>query len=302
MSSAFVNDLKAFVNNGNWSTISKYLDTIDANNEDDPGVAIDAAKSMIEAVAKTILADKELTYEKNINLNKLTKMAVSSVDTLDQDEQTIKKIISALCTVSQCIGEVRNEYSVIGHGQDIEMKKAEVYLADLAINASCTVVRFLVSLHSRHPRDMKRLCYDAHESFNNWYDRNNPLNLSDADLSASRALFDQDGTAYVEAFHSFENSPEDLVDSIENDPINTGTISSLAQLSESQQLLIRQAFSNIDIQALSEKIQPTMDILKSDLKSYRVQAEYLSKLMKSLKVSSHTIMEDVYTAKEPRDP
>src|SRR3989338_3218316 len=122
-----------------WSGLRSYLDLVDANKESEPGIALDGAKSLVESVAKTVLADRGLAYAGNDSFGKLVKMATRSLPSFSvletQDADSLMQLVSGLESVAVSVGTLRNRHGTVGHGQDLHARRVvDKRLAPFAID------------------------------------------------------------------------------------------------------------------------------------------------------------------------
>ena len=81
-------------NKSQWIELNTYIELIENNQDENPNIALDGAKSLLETVSKTILEDKYLTllpeyylrpYEPNyIDLDSLKK-EIKIIDNMIKD-------------------------------------------------------------------------------------------------------------------------------------------------------------------------------------------------------------------------
>lgn len=210
-----------------WSGLRAYLDLVEANRETEPGIALGGAKSLLEGVSKTVLADRGITYADDANLGKLVKTALRSLPSFavleTQDASVTVQMISGLGTVSESIGALRNRHSIVGHGQDLHDGRAlDKRLANLAIDCADNIAGFLMDAHTAEPDGMERIRYEDCEAFNNYLDdsEEHPI-VAGVSILPSKALFSGDLEAYKENLNSFfsrQSSKEDILSDLEKSP------------------------------------------------------------------------------------
>ncbi len=121
--------------------------------DQDPTLAIGTAKELVESTCKTILRDREEPYDEGADLVTLLKTTRNVLSLLPQDvdqtakgAQSIRKLLSNLGTVGQCLAELRNLYGT-GHGRGGGVKGLTPRHARLAVGASATLSTFLFDTH-----------------------------------------------------------------------------------------------------------------------------------------------------------
>jgi len=202
-----------------WAGLMPYIEQIENNTETNPNISLDATKSLLESIAKTILIDKGQSFDDK-NVWKLVKQAFASLPIFavleNEDSEESIKILWALATITLSVWTFRNNHWFISHWNDLQAKKFNRYLLELAI-ASCDVLSsFLIIAHSEDFKDRSRIYYDECTEFNAWFDENNDLEISWYPISASKALYEQDIEAYKDEYYKYQNDSTALVNSIEN--------------------------------------------------------------------------------------
>jgi hypothetical protein len=114
----------------------------------DPGGAITAARSLLEAVLKHILDESGVEYSKSAGLHDLYK-SVSDVLNLTperHEEVVFKKILGGCSSVVSGLGELRNRIGD-AHGQGRKQYQASPRHAELAVNMAGTMCLFIVQTY-----------------------------------------------------------------------------------------------------------------------------------------------------------
>jgi len=179
----------------------------EAIEEKDTNKAIESSKGLIESVCKTLSGDLGINLEQRWDLPKVVKMTVEGmpfIKTLNEtDAEKTKRICGNLITLSKTIGELRNEYGEISHGQDIySVKKSDEAIAKLSFNVADILCSFLLELHSNFSeiKDMQRFPYEMHEEFNLWFDelQETTIKIGNLEFRPSKVLYNEDFEAYKE--------------------------------------------------------------------------------------------------------
>ncbi|NQV93357.1 abortive infection family protein [Candidatus Kaiserbacteria bacterium] len=210
----------AIEENEKWTNLHSYIELIEQNCDSNQGVALDGAKSLLESISKTILADRGIVYAPDASLGRLVKDAVRSLPSFDildkQDADVVVRIVSGLESVSSSIGSLRNRHGTVGHGKDLhEERELDRRLANLAISCVDNLAGFLMEAHSSEPDGIKRLRYEDFSGFNERFDeQQEQIEIEGIVISPSRALFDQDIEAFKETAIAF-GQKEKLVDDLE---------------------------------------------------------------------------------------
>ncbi len=204
-----------------WAGLMSYIELIEDNKDSNPNTSLDATKSLLESIAKTILNDKNIEINENDDVWPLVKKAFSYlpvfVDLDNKDNEHTKKILWSLTWVIMWIGSLRNRHWFVSHWNDLQSKKFNRYLLELAISSCDVLSSFLIISHSEDFKDRSRIYYDECIEFNSWFDDNNDaIEIAGIYISASRALYDQDKEAYKEEYNKYQNDSTALIDSLEN--------------------------------------------------------------------------------------
>lgn len=146
---ALIKNIEKLKENFNSVYIDNQIEIMVNMADDHPNLAIGKSKELIESCAKTILKNKKIDFEPNIELGPLVKKTYQTLNihssSLDKDNkhyQTAIKILGNLSAITQNMAELRNQYGD-GHGKDSSFQNLPPRYAHLAIGAATTVVRFM---------------------------------------------------------------------------------------------------------------------------------------------------------------
>lgn len=121
--------------------------------EDDPSLAIGTAKELVETTCKTILEERGIEYEDNLDIIKLVKEARKSLGLVPENipdsrkgADVIRRLLGNLGNIAQRLGELRNLYGT-GHGKRGKAKDLSARHARLAIGSAATLATFLFETH-----------------------------------------------------------------------------------------------------------------------------------------------------------
>ena len=205
---------KAIKEKQRWEELSKSIELVDNNRLDNPNIALDAAKTILESIAKTILTDKSIKYESDSKIQFLVKESFENLPIFsklrDQDSKSAKSIIGSFENITKKIGAFRNRYGFFSHGQDLQSDKFDKYLIELVISSSDLISSFLIISHSEDLKDRARVYYDENEVFNNYLDNTEEVVISNITIDASRALF-TDEEAYKDRMNAFVDEKTTLI-------------------------------------------------------------------------------------------
>ncbi len=179
-----------------------------------PGLAFDLAKTLLESTCKAILAERKAACDNGWDLPKLLKetlgnlrlVPASLADAKDVSD-SLRKTAGGLQTVIQGICELRNSHGFASHGKDPTFQQLDVVQALLVARASDAIVSFLFRMH-RDGEGEKRapgLSFTDFEAFNDYVDEaNGPVRIFDLEYRASEVLFHVDPRAYQDYLAAFE--------------------------------------------------------------------------------------------------
>jgi len=202
-----------------WGKLNDYIHTISEYRTSNSNYALDAAKSLVETVANTILIDNGLEAGSNQNLNQKVKKAYCSLGVFKylakKDDDATRKIVNSLATIAEAIGTYRNEHGYISHGSDIESEEFDLYLLNLSVESAELLACFLISCHERQIENRKRLHYDEYKKFNEYIDDSNEAVSSySITLTASEFMFN-DREVYKQEFLLFVSMKKNYIENIE---------------------------------------------------------------------------------------
>lgn len=287
-----------------WSDLRSYIELIDQNRESNPNVALDGAKSLLETIAKTILADRGVTYSPQDSIEKLVKMAARALPSFvvleQQDQDTVLRIVSSLGSVAGGVGTLRNRHGTIGHGQDLhDGRELDPRLADLAIDGIGVISVFLIEAHTAEPGGLKRIQYEGFSAFNAKLDEERGLiEVAGIQISPSRALFDQDIEAYKEAALAFGDQKENLITALEESGTFANTHQVIAQLAKQRDFSDEQVVRMVD--AAIENTQISWIAEDEDVKKF--YTELLQNRMHILSPEAQDQFRIMFLAEEEFDP
>lgn len=200
-----------------WNGLNNFIELIEVNKRLNPNVSLDAAKSLIETICKTILTNRGIEYENDIKFGILLKKTFDNLPVFvalkTNDVEIAKNIINALGLVGTKIGEFRNRHGFFSHGQDVHTAKFDAYFTDLVIASADLLSSFLISAYHQDHSDNRRPFYEDYGSFNSWFDENTEwIEVRGISFSPSKILFDNDFEAYKEAFNEYCENVDQVIE------------------------------------------------------------------------------------------
>jgi hypothetical protein len=198
---------------GRWSGLEPYIDRIETYIESDFSLSLENAKALLESVGKEICTRNSVELGATPNINRVLKKAFSSIGYANSN--LVNQISSALATIGQKVGELRNEIGSTSHGKSLEEIKqrnnnvdllTREFLIDSVELVSVFLIRNLETKHLRtaHETLTDSLDYLEEEDFNeSWGDSFGEFVMGDYSYPASEILFNVDKQAYVNEYKSF---------------------------------------------------------------------------------------------------
>ncbi len=203
--------LKEIINlYGRWEPLNEYVERIEAYKESDFSLAIENMKAMLESIGKEICKTQGVQIESTASIQSILKKAFKAVGF--KSSEAVTQISSALATIAQKIGELRNDVGTIGHGKTLEEIEnrndpfddisKEFFISSVEI-ISCFLIR---SFETENPRIhiKEKINYSDQEDFNNYWDElYGEFKIGDYSYLASEILYYVDFDAYLYELENF---------------------------------------------------------------------------------------------------
>jgi hypothetical protein len=249
---------KAIQGKTRWDGLESYINLVEQNKEADPNVALDGAKSLVENISKTILADKEIVCEPNWNIQKVVKTAFESLPVFrkitEEELESAKSVIGSFENITRVLGEFRNTHGFFAHGRDMQAEKFDRYLVELVISSSDLISSFLVVCHAEDLKDRSRVYYEENDEFNRYVDESSEeeVVVRGIQLSPSKALY-SDIEAYKEELLSFVNEKTSLIERLEKSTNFVSTRSICSDLIPLQEYLTETELKQVILAGINNK-------------------------------------------------
>jgi len=199
---------------GGMSHIEEQVKGIERAVVENPGLAFDLAKTLVESACRTILAERKIAFSPDDDLPKLFKAVTTTLPLLPvaasgetEARKRLAQTLSGLHTALQGVCELRNAYGFASHGSHGSRPVMESVQALLAVQAADAIVGFLDRVHrqERAASPGVRLVYDDNEAFNSYVDETNAMvRIFDLEYQPSEVLFSIDPEAYRDLLSGFE--------------------------------------------------------------------------------------------------
>jgi hypothetical protein len=200
----------------NGAPIERQVKAIEDAIEDDPGLAIDLSRSLIESVCKTILRDHKQQIDAGTDAPKLFREVMKILKPSQHGStrekkafEGLEKVVRGMNTVVQGLSELRNSIGKVSHGHDFYEKATATPIHGLlAAQSTDAIVHYLYELEyeQRANRDVDRLRYEHNNDFNDLFDSNwGPVSIGWYSFRPSEVLFSLDPDAYREELTKVSN-------------------------------------------------------------------------------------------------
>lgn len=186
--------------------IERQVLAIEEAVSNNPGLAFDLSKTVVESTCKSILKDRGDSYEETWDLPRLLKETTSRIRLIpdgcmeDPDVATrLKKTLGGLQTTIQGICEMRNTHGFASHGKDALSPQLDHVHALLVARSADAIVNFLFHAHRQYSNvtPPQRLAFDDHADFNDHVDdENEAVQIFEVQYRPSEVLFAIDQQAY----------------------------------------------------------------------------------------------------------
>ncbi|MFZ2652917.1 MAG: abortive infection family protein [Burkholderiaceae bacterium] len=203
---------------GGLAHVEQQVKSIEQAVGENPGLAFDLAKTLIESVCRTVLGERKIAFSHDDDLPKLFKTASQSLPFLPaaasgeaEIRKSLAQTLSGLHTVVQGICELRNQCGFASHGTGEPRSAMESAQALLAAEAADTIVGFLHRVHrqDRPPAPSPRALYEDNPDFNEAVDDAHELvRIYDVEFRPSEVLFQMEPESYRVYLAEFETASD----------------------------------------------------------------------------------------------
>ena len=198
--------------------IGKHVSAIEKAVVEEPGLAFDLAKTLVESTCRAVLDSRSIAFNKDDDLPKLFKKATIHLPFLPptasaeaRTRESLKRTLSGLNTTIQGICELRNQCGFASHGSGHPRPVMESAQALLAAEAADTIVGFLHRVHrqDRTPPASPRALYEDNSTFNDSVDEaQGMIRIFEAESRPSEVLFQMEPETYRVYLAEFDAEPE----------------------------------------------------------------------------------------------
>ena len=193
--------------------IEEQVGVIELAVVDNPGLAFDLAKTLIESTCRTVLKERSVAYDSRDDLPKLFRATTNHLPFLPAQEsnaievrRSLEQTIGGLNTVIQSICELRNQCGFASHGSAEPRPIMEMSQARLVAEAADSIVGFLYHVHRQDRSPSPESNFEKNEEFNNYIDETyEPVTIFDVKLRPSEILFQMEPQSYNIYLTDFDN-------------------------------------------------------------------------------------------------
>lgn len=198
---------------GRWAPINEYIVRIETYLENDFSISLENAKALLESIGKEICKSKGRALAPDSSVNGVLKNAFNVLGYTKSN--MVVQISSALATIGQQIGELRNDIGTSSHGKTLEeLQNRNEAINELTkvflINSVELIACFLISLYEGEHIEInpsKEIGYDECEDFNEYWDElYGEFSMGGYSYTASEILYSNDPSAYETEYNSFLES------------------------------------------------------------------------------------------------
>jgi Abortive infection C-terminus len=200
---------------GGMTHIEAQVKSIERAVIENPGLAFDLARTLVESACRTILTDRRIVFGVDDDLPRLFKTVTADVPMLPitassevHARRSLVQTLNGLHTALQGVCELRNAYGFASHGVGGPRPAMESVQALLAAQTADAIVGFLHRVHreERNILPAVRIEYGDSENFNSYIDEANmPVQIFHLTYRPSEVLFVIDSEAYKDILASFES-------------------------------------------------------------------------------------------------
>lgn len=208
---------------GGLTHIEEQIKGIERAVVENPGLAFDLAKTVVESACRTILVERKITFAPDDDLPRLYKAVTTNLPMLPiaasgeaEARKSLAQTLNGLHTALQGVCELRNAYGFASHGTGGPRPLMESVQALLAAQAADAIIGFLYRVH-RQERTLltTRLEYDDNEDFNIYVDEaNEQVKIFDLAYRPSEVLFAVDHEAYRDLLGDYMPGDKDAPDEV----------------------------------------------------------------------------------------
>ena len=203
---------------GRWSDLKDYTERIETYVQSDFSQALENTKSLLETICKEICNLKDVEIASTASINQVLKKAFTAIGY--PHSTSVTQISSALATIGQQMGNLRNEIGSTSHGKPLEElrernNRIDDMTKELLIDTTVIIASFLIrNFENENPRliggiSEPNILLTDNPDFNEFWDESfNEFTMGDYSYTASEILFHTDNEAYMTELKAFREGEE----------------------------------------------------------------------------------------------
>jgi hypothetical protein len=199
---------------GGLTHIEEQVKGIERAIVENPGLAFDLAKTVVESACKTILSDRKVTYGADDDLPKLFKAVTTNLPLLPiaasseaDARKSLVQTLNGLHTALQGVCELRNACGFASHGSDGSRPVMESVQALLAAQAADAIVGFMHRIHRGERQKSQPQRPGQNATVDKLIDITyGPVDIAGQPYAVSEALYGTDPKAYFDIAAAVEES------------------------------------------------------------------------------------------------
>src|SRR5262245_39235778 len=203
---------------GGLGHIEEQVKGIELAVTENPGLAFDLAKTLVESVCRAVLSGRSIPFSPDDDLPRLFKTATNVLPFLPVEasgegeiRKSLAQTLNGLHTAIQGICELRNQCGFASHGSGNPRPAMESVQALLAAAAADAIIGFLHRVHrqDRTPPPSLRAMYDENPAFNAYVDdAHGAIRIFEAEFRPSDILFQMEPETYRVYLAEFDTEAE----------------------------------------------------------------------------------------------
>ena len=204
---------------GGLAHIEEQVKGIEQAVVENPGLAFDLAKTLVESTCRSVLGERSVAYAASDDLPKLFKSATQNLPFLPataSDAADVRKslaqTLAGLNTAIQGICELRNQCGFASHGAGEPRPLMEEVQALLAAEAADAIVGFLHRVHrqDRTSSPASGPSFEENGPFNDHVDEaSGPIRVFEVEFRPSEVLFRMEPETYRIYLSEFDDNNSD---------------------------------------------------------------------------------------------
>jgi hypothetical protein len=207
---------------GGMVHIQEQVHSIERAVSENPGLAFDLAKTLIESVCRTVLDERGIPCNPNDDLPALFKAVRKTLPFLPVSvsgetkiRRSIEQTLGGLHMAVAGVCELRNQCGFASHGASAQRPAMESVQALLAAESADAIVGFLNRVHRQdfRPIESNKIAYDNNADFNDYVDNAHDIvRIFDVEFRPSEVLYQMEPESYRVYFAEYNAEDQETGD------------------------------------------------------------------------------------------